>query len=637
MPEEQELQTDVEVSAMPQEAAEIPQKPRQTANITADMIQQKIDQARQAPNSPLAKQIRQRLDTGAYDAQLTELGLKRGVNGLERIGEPTKADIAAATEETVAEGELPTEEIAVRAEEIAKEERPGVVGRAMQVVRETPALRPFVERIEDVIQRFRGTGEEVVEAGRGVVEEVGELARGEQSVRSTLLQSAGELAKAGTGIIDEQTLGKIREFLPQEDEDLIAQSVQNTANRFVQSDFFNTVRSAAQDVAQKTGLAQAVEALPEEQKENLAAIGNIAALGLEFTGAGAGARGARAAGQAGARAAGRVAATGRVARETTEQFAKAAAERTARQTKALKEIAEEVTPKSKDIRDKQIIRALDISQGDLRKIEQNTGNEIGDFIARNNLIGNTPQETIDKVVAFKNAQRDAVDEAISRVTRDIAKDEIDSADKMLTSMLAHVDNVPGLEAEAQAVRNLLAKDTYQLSDLQEAKRLFDDVENVFSKSGEVKTAFNKRGLANLRRDVKEFIEKEVKAVDPEANIAQLNNDVATSEGIRRISTIADNRFMTRNAASLGDFFTFGAVAGAAGLTGGAAIPIGIAAVVGKKILESGPVRLRVARLLKKFDDAKAARLANEIDTGSFSDEARDIVEQAVQEASQANR
>lgn len=256
----------------------------------------------------------------------------------------------------------------------------------------------------------------------------------------------------------------------------------------------------------------------------------------------------------------------------------------------------------------QTTRALDLTQGDVKNISKSTGNELGNWLAEKNLIGKNKVETTDIVNKFGDDSFNKVREEINKVNKTYSKSEVPRYEQGLQEILKKTENTAGLEDVTKEVKSLLSKKDVSLSDAQRVKELLDEQFNLYKVTGDVGESVSKKGLANLRSEIREFIEKQVDEAGGE-DIKALNNNVATSRAITNAISDRSTRGLTRSSVGLGDLGTFGV-----GSTFGGPLS-GIALVAGKKILESSAVRLRFSKWLDALSDKRKANVAEQLSKG----------------------
>lgn len=303
--------------------------------------------------------------------------------------------------------------------------------------------------------------------------------------------------------------------------------------------------------------------------------------------------------------------TVRAGAATTEELA-------SRVTKPLRNAARDVTPTMENIVNHQVSRALDLTQGDIKNINRATGHEVGQFIAEKNLIGANKAATVSKIETFFKQNYDAVRTQIGRVAKIYKQDAVPRYTEALVELKKQVGKVPGLQQSNAEVTALLKKKNVTLADIQRVKELMDDHFSLYKVTGHVREGIAKEGLANIRKDLKVFIEREVKQ-NAGSDIRELNNNVATTRSI--LDAVADRstRGLSRTHLTLSDLslFTGGSIAGT---------PLfGAALVIAKKILQSPSVRLRIAQYLDSLSDAQTAAVAEALQTGKVPPELDQII------------
>lgn len=300
---------------------------------------------------------------------------------------------------------------------------------------------------------------------------------------------------------------------------------------------------------------------------------------------------------------------------------------------SIKSAIQDIKPTSEGIINHQVTKALDLTQGDVKNISLATGNEVGKFMADNNLIGENVATSQAKLKSFYKQNYDAVRAEIAKVTKSYKESNIPRYTEALTELKKQVSDVAGLQ-EANAEINALLKKagkidkegnfvpnkkaTIALNDVQKVKELMDDHYSLYKATGDVKEGVAKEGLANIRKDLKVFIEKQVKD-STGADIKKLNNNVQTVREITDAIKARSTRGLTRSNLTLSDLslFTGGSITGT---------PLfGAALVLAKKIFESPSIRLRIAKYLDDVSDAKKAAIQSELQAGKVPTEINKLV------------
>lgn len=283
-------------------------------------------------------------------------------------------------------------------------------------------------------------------------------------------------------------------------------------------------------------------------------------------------------------------------------------------------------PNAKELQAGEIVKALELTQGDLQRITKSSGNNASEFIAQRNLIRNTPDETVFALDDVKKNTMIQVRDEIAKVNKSYTQADLPSVKSGMEVILKGVDETPGLEDVAGEIRGLLTKENYTLSDIQRAKELIDQNSDIYSKFGDVKSSSQARGLANIRKDIRAFIEKEVDtATNGQTNIRQLNNDVQTAKEISDSIVNRQQRALTRQNVSLSDIVI---------LVGGLATdPVtGIAVLAGKKALENPTFRLGLAKALQKQPIKAVQKALDEVKNKTVSKESQALIKRIIDEA-----
>lgn len=440
------------------------------------------------------------------------------------------------------------------------------VFEAQREIKEKEAQKEpgFIDRVKGAFQERR--------------ENVQEINSSDASLPEKILQNVGQIAGGASDIVAEAPV--VRQGL-----ELAGKGIQK--------------------VAQVPGIKQVVEkgvetyeSLPEGTRKNLEAVGNIGSI----IPVGLGAKGVAVAGEKalakGAKAAGKVKSG----------------------VTAGKKVAGEIIPTADRIVNSQVSKALDLTAGDVKNINLSTGNEVGEFMAKKNLIRGNKDETTKALKEYFDTNYKAVRNEIEKVKKTYSPYNVPRYTESLKAIKKQVDDIPGLEKVSVEVDNLLnkAKDEIALKDVQRAKELLDEHFSLYKVTGDVKEGVAKEGLSNLRKDLKEFIEKEVKDNNG-VDIGEINNGVSTAKSTLNAIEERSTRGLTAANLKMGDLATFGTGSFFGGPLGGAA------AVLGKKIIESSAVRLKIARYLDGISDAKKLRIQNTLKKGEVPEELKKII------------
>lgn len=271
-------------------------------------------------------------------------------------------------------------------------------------------------------------------------------------------------------------------------------------------------------------------------------------------------------------------------------------------------ISKDILPNVDRLVNHNVTTALDLTQGDVRNISQFAGHDVGKFIADENLIGLNKDATVKNLKDFYETNYDAVRQEIGKVTKTFTQTEIPRYKDALTEIKKQIADTPGLEKSNEAIDTLLKKQNPTLEDVQRVKELMDEHFSLYKATGDVQQNVTKTGLANVRNDLKNFIEKQVKETTG-ADIAELNNKVSTARSIMDAAETRSTRGLTRANLKLGDLGVFGIGMGLGGPLGGAAL------VLGKKILESPSFKLKFSKFLDGVSDARKLKIQQDLEKG----------------------
>lgn len=257
--------------------------------------------------------------------------------------------------------------------------------------------------------------------------------------------------------------------------------------------------------------------------------------------------------------------------------------------------------------------ALDLTPGDLNKISRSTGNDVGTFMSDHNLIGTNKPTTQELLNNFFEENYKGVRADIGKVADIYKQYQVPRYVDALKQIQSSVAEVPGLEKTQAEVSNLLTKQDIKLSDVQRVKELLDEHFNLYKDTGEIGAGREKGGLANIRQDIKSFIEGQVKEKTGK-DISSQNNNVATAKAISDTMTTREPKGLTRANLTMKDAAAFFFGSSFAGPLGG------VAALFVKKIYESPSMRLRIAKKLDSMSDARKAQIKSDLEAGKIDSE-----------------
>ena len=287
-------------------------------------------------------------------------------------------------------------------------------------------------------------------------------------------------------------------------------------------------------------------------------------------------------------------------------------------TENLRGALKDVTPTSERLINHEITQALELTAGDVRNIAKSTGNEVGKFIAEKNLIGENVEATSANLKNYFDQNYAQVRTEVGKVTKTYKRSQVKSYYDALSEVKKQVEGVAGQQKAVVEIENLMNKKDLTLNDVQRAKELVDEHTSLYKATGDVKEGVAKQGLDNLRKDLRKFVEKEVKD-NTGADIKELNNNVSTSRSIMDAIKNRETRGLTRQHISLSDVGLFGS-----GSFLGTPL-FGAALVVTKKILQSPSIRLKIAKFIDGLSDAKKAAIAKQMEAGKVPPEIKKAI------------
>jgi len=486
------------------------------------------------------------------------------------------------------------------------------IGEATRFANRKLDIKPTVgERITETFGDIKEIGTGIIRSGERRAENIAEVKAlgesGDITEQGVALRTVGQLAGAGADAIGEVVKGIIKVGGSQQRED----------------DLKLLVGELGKDVAKTEPVQNLVnwyEGLDDRKRTAVDAAGGVLDLALEFVGVGLAKRGAKATGEAVKTG---VKQTLGTAGDVVETGARAVDEFGTGVKKVGEAVSENIPTKGQVV-DFEVTRALGFTQGDVKNMLKSTGNNPGNWVAEKNLIGTTKAETLANVKEFGDQAFKEVRGELDKVTKTFKQSEIPRYKQALTEIAKVVDNTPGLEDASKEVAKLLKKRKVTANDIQRVKELMDKHFNLFKVTGGVKESAAKEGLANMRRELKEFLEAQVKEATG-SDIKQLNNDVSTAMSIGINAADRAQRGLTRSVLSIGDIGIFGA-----GTVVGGPLT-GVALVLGKKLLETPGLRLRIAKWLDGLSDAKRLRIQQELEAGNVPKELDTAVKNAEKE------
>lgn len=417
-------------------------------------------------------------------------------------------------------------------------------------------------------------GEDLKKRAESIKETISEGMKGESNPLRSGVRIAGQIAGGIGDVVAEGAVSGFR-ALP----DSVEQPIRNAGTKILQT---KVGQAGLEAIEQGVEAYEAFKTKYPEIAEDLEAVVNIASILPAWKGA-----------QVGTKAAQNVVRVGGEIVDTVGDVTKKVTKTVGDIKPQAAKVAKDIIPTRKEVISGQITKALDLTQGDVSNIKLSTKNDVGDWISNKNLIGGNKKETLGKIKELTDTQYKAVREEISKVPTTYKPVSIPRVRESLGMLESDLKEVLGQEKAYQEVTDLLKKKTYKLEDVQRVKELLDDQFDLYKATGDVKAGQTKAGLANVRQELKNFIEKEVKD-NTGADIRGMNNDVSTGKSIQQLAEKRSTRDFTRANVSLSDLTAFGT-----GSILGTPL-VGAAAFVVKRIVETPTMRLKFAQFLKSL-------------------------------------
>jgi len=456
----------------------------------------------------------------------------------------------------------------------------------------------------DTFSDFKQIGSDIISGSQKRADKIqaikGKMQSGEKGDIPAILETSGQLAGAGADAISAVIKGAFKMVLPPRAEAKTKEIIQKFGTKVVETPAVQSIVKWYAD-------------LPDSKKDAVDASLGAVDLATQFIGLGAAKKGLNVV-KEGAEG----------ALETGGKILKKGSQLADDATKSTQLVIKDIIPGADRIVNTTVSKALNLTPGDISNISKSTGNEVGQFIAKHNLIGKNLEETTKLVDDFYKTNYNTVREEIAKVPTLYHAGSVPRYTDALNAIKKAVNDVPGMEEVSLEVDNILsrvnknAKDI-TLNDVQRVKELMDDHFSLYKVTGDVKENVAKEGLANMRKDLKEFIEQEVKK-STGADIKDLNNKTMTSRSIKDAIKTRAPKGITASNISIGDFGTFGV----GSMFGGPLV--GAAALVAKKIIESPSAMLRFAKWIDSISDARKLKVIETLQKGEVPKEIEKFIE-----------
>lgn len=306
--------------------------------------------------------------------------------------------------------------------------------------------------------------------------------------------------------------------------------------------------------------------------------------------------------------------------------------------KTVKNIARYIVPTASELSEKKVVQSLDLTAGQVASFKQRTGINPGEYLLSKKIIKNgvetklldkTPDATLQNVAELKTSSYSKLREELFNVPKTYKPTEVPRMEAMLNQIKSELKNITGREDDIVQIQEILDKKEWKLSDVQSAKEMFDDNYNVYKKSGVAKDTQKAEGLANVRNEIKVFIEKE--ASDYDIDVRGLNEDVTFAWQLEDSIAKSSTKDLTRKSFGLTDNILASILLGGTAF-GGISIPAAVGIFVTKKVAESPAFRISVAQGLGKLKDNKITQITKQLSDGVLTKENKVILKGIMENA-----
>jgi len=275
-------------------------------------------------------------------------------------------------------------------------------------------------------------------------------------------------------------------------------------------------------------------------------------------------------------------------------------------------IATKVTGKFDDVAIGQMQKAINLNPSDIRKIKQPNiaSKDPAEWLLERGIRGSRESiaSQLDDIGTASKAQ---VDNGLAQLTTRVKIDNALPAQKTLDVLIKDLDGVIGMETTLDRLTKMRGQTSFSIAELNEIKRLGDDLSAIYKTTGIVKDSAKAQGLANVRSELKTLIENEASKQGFDA-VKALNKETQVSFEISK--ALKKRLDVESKLPELGLRDGVLAVGGFA--TGGPLAAAGI--VISKKILESAQFRTFLANKLKGSNTAQKVELQKALETRNYT-------------------
>lgn len=279
-------------------------------------------------------------------------------------------------------------------------------------------------------------------------------------------------------------------------------------------------------------------------------------------------------------------------------------------TAAKTRIANRVSGTVNDMAVGQMQKAINLNPSDIRRIKQPNiaGKDPAEWLLERNFKGS--QESIaNNLDEYRFTTKSQVDDGLAQLSNRVPASEANSAQNTLRVLKETFEGTVGNEPLLRSLDDMLAKNDYTLSELNDIKRLADQELNIFKSTGALKESATAKGLFNVRDELKTLIENKAAEQGFDA-VKQLNKETQVA---REISDAMKKRLDVSS--KLPEFGLTDWIVAGGGVASGNVLPAaGI--VISKQILQSPQFRTYLANSIKNLSPEQSTAVAEAVNSGN---------------------
>lgn len=276
-------------------------------------------------------------------------------------------------------------------------------------------------------------------------------------------------------------------------------------------------------------------------------------------------------------------------------------------------LQQKISGKVDDIAVGQMQKAINLNPTDIRRIRQPNyaGKDPAEWLLERGFKGSQDQ-LVNRLDDYSSLTKSQVDNGLDKLTTRVTIENATPALKTLDVLIDDLKGVVGMEEKLAELTKLRGQSSFSVAELNEIKRLGDNLSNIYKTTGAVKDSAKAQGLANVRNELKTLIENEA-AKQGFDNVKQLNKETQVS---KEISDALKKRLDVES--KLPTLGLRDAILGVGGFaTGGLGGALGV--VITKKVLESPAFRTYLANKLKQLTPTETSALNEAIATRKYTE------------------